>query len=117
MPPKSLLILIEGKGDKPFFDEVIKPLLERKYHQVYIKRYSELGKTGINTVINESKKKGNDYIFITDMDKIQCISGKKQDIMTDFNSINDKSRIMIVIRKIECWYIAGLSDEKGFSGV
>jgi len=112
MPPKSLLILIEGDHDKVFFNNVIKPLLERKYYSVHLQKYSELGKAGTNTVINTSKRKGDDYIFVTDMEKIQCIPGKKQERMTEFNSIDDKSRIMVVVRKIESWYTAGLSDDK-----
>ena len=112
MPYKSLLILIEGDHDKIFFDKVIKPLLEKKYHQVHPQIYSKLGKMGTNTVIDKFKNDGNDYIFVTDMEKIQCISGKKQERMTEFHSIDDKSKIMVVVRKIECWYTAGLSDDK-----
>jgi len=112
MPQKSLLILIEGKGDKPFFDKVIKPLLVKRYYQLHIRQYSELGKEGTNTAIDTFKKQDNDYIFVTDMDKIQCMPGKKQQILAEFNSIDDNSKIMVVIRKIESWYTAGLNDDK-----
>jgi hypothetical protein len=112
MPPKSLLILIEGDHDRIFFDKVIKPLLEKKYHPVLPRKYAELGKTSINTLINTFKENGNDYIFVTDIDKAKCISGKKQERVQEYSSIDDKQRIIVVKKEIESWYIAGLTDDK-----
>ncbi len=112
MPPKSLLILVEGDTDKILFDKIVKPLLKRKYHQISIQSYSNLGKVETNSTIKKSISKGDDYIFVTDMEKMQCIPGKKQEKMTEFNSIDDKSKIMIAIRKIESWYTAGISDDR-----
>jgi hypothetical protein len=74
MPPKSLLILVEGKTDRILLDKVIKPLLERKYYPVSIRKYSELGKEGTNNIIKAFIKSGDDYIFVTDFDKAKCIS-------------------------------------------
>ena len=112
MPPKSLLILIEGDTDKILFDKVIKPLLKRKYHPVSIRKYSELGKEGTNSIIKTFIKNGDDYIFITDIDKAKCISGKKQEMMREFSNIHDGHKIIVVKKEIESWYIAGLENNE-----
>ena len=109
---KRLHILIEGDGDKVFFNGVMRPLLKRGYNQIILRKYSELINEGINKYIDAISKTGDDYILVTDIDKSPCISGKKQERMTEFNSIDDKSRIIVVVRKIESWYTAGLSDDK-----
>jgi len=111
MYQKRLHILIEGDGDKVFFNEM-RPLLKRGYKQIILRKYSELIKEGINKYIDAISKAGDDYILVTDIDKSPCISGKKQERMTEFNSIDDKSKIMVVVRKIESWYTAGLSDDR-----
>ena len=107
-----LHILIEGDGDKVFFDELMKPLLKKGYSQIILRKYSELINEGINRYIDAIGKAGNDYIFVTDIDKSPCISGKKQERMAEFNSIKDKNRIIVVVKKIESWYTAGFSDDK-----
>ena len=109
---KKLYIIIEYDQDKEFFDTIIKPLIQKRYKIVKSWKYSRKDKDSVNKRIASIKEDGDDYIFVTDMEKIQCIPGKKQERMTEFNSIDEKSRIMIVIRKIESWYTAGLSDVK-----
>ena len=101
MYQKRLHILIEGDGDKVFFDELMKPLLKKGYSQIILRKYSELINEGINRYIDAIGKAGDDYIFVTDIDKSPCVSGKKQERMAEFNNIKDKNRIIVVIKKIE----------------
>jgi len=110
---KTLYIIIEYDADEVFFKKIIDPLIQKRYREkVRYWKYSRRNKDSVNKKIISIKEDSDDYIFVTDMEKIQCIPGKKQERMTEFNSIDDKSRIMVVVRKIESWYIAGLSDDK-----
>ena len=58
----------------------------------------------------KSMKASYDYIFTTDINNTPCITAKKQEIQDKLSNI-DISRIIVVIKEIESWYLAG-SGEK-----
>jgi hypothetical protein len=112
MQRKRLCILIEGDGDKELFVRILKPILDRKY-AVVLWKYAEKKNEEINEYLNNEKYKQNaDYIFVTDKDKSPCVSEKKREKQKELNSLDDPSRIMIVIKEIDSWYLAGVKDEK-----
>ena len=50
-----------------------------------------------------------DYIFVADNNGSPCITDRKQRIENDFKNI-DKNKILVVVREIEGWYLAGIDD-------
>jgi len=50
----------------------------------------------------------NDYIFVADIDQERSVRDKKQILYYRFSDISGRS-IVVVIREIESWYLAGLS--------
>ena len=52
-----------------------------------------------------------DYICVGDIDDVPCVTSKKERITDDFDEKITKDKIIIVIKEIESWYLAGL-DEK-----
>ena len=50
-----------------------------------------------------------DYIYVTDINEAPCITFKKEDIMQKIGIGKDK--IVVVVREIEGWYLAGLHAE------
>ena len=106
-----LCIFIEGDDDKHFFDKIIKPMLRAEYHPVSLWKYAKKKKSEVNKHLDIAKKQDADYIFVSDNDKLLCIAGRKEEIQEEFESIDDKGRIMLVIRKIESWYLAGLDND------
>jgi hypothetical protein len=54
---------------------------------------------------------GADYIYVTDIDNSPCVTAKKQEIQNNLGNI-DNDKIIVVIKEIESWYLAGLSDTK-----
>jgi hypothetical protein len=118
---KKLLIWVEGPSDQRFFDKVIKPEFERKYGKVRIIQYSEMRKELVIELIDEFKANDDHYICVGDIDKAPCTSAKKQEMREGkFEDVPD-DRIVIVVKEIEGWYLAGLNDDSckrlGFSSL
>ena len=63
-----------------------------------------------------------DLVIVADMDESPCVTDKKERILSSFRSLSagtgrstelsSSTRILIVCREIESWYLAGLNDEE-----
>ena len=49
------------------------------------------------------------YIYVTDIDNSPCVTAKKQGTQNNLRNI-DGDKTIVVIKEIESWYLAGLSD-------
>ena len=58
----------------------------------------------------------DEYIYVRDINDSPCVSYKKQKIQDELRNI-DKNRIIVVIREIESWYLAGLDVSSKKFGV
>jgi hypothetical protein len=109
MTYNQIIVFIEGNDDERFFNRIIKPILERKYTIAIPFRYSCKKKVKVN---NYLKTIGCieyvDYIFLTDINSAPCVSAKKESKLSKYVNI-DKNKIIVVIKEIESWYIAGLN--------
>lgn len=110
---KRLFIWIEGRDDKEFFDKVMKSEFERKYGRgrVHIRQYSEMRNEEVAGVLEGIKAKNDDYICVADINNAPCVSERKREKQEEEFKDVDEDRIMIVRRKIESWYLAGLDDD------
>ena len=55
------------------------------------------------------KEKGiADYIFLTDINSRPCVTSKKEERLKVHNQL-DMDKIIVVIKEIESWYLAGLN--------
>ena len=103
---KRLFIWVEGDDDIRFFDRIIKPVFEKKYNFVEVRACAQLKKKKIANFIKSIKAMKADYIYVADINNSPCITAKKQKIKNI-----EQNRIIIVIKEIESWYLAGLSSE------
>ena len=106
---KRLFILIEGPDDGRFFQLIIKPLFEIKYSNVVIWEHASKSPQKTKNLINSINAMPSDYIFVTDMNSAPCITRRKEAKLSKLNNLN-KDRIIVVIKEIESWYLAGLDD-------
>ncbi len=109
MDYKKLYILVEGNDDERFFGKIIIPRLEKKYDFIKIWRYANKKKGKIEKFIKSIKAMGADYIYVTDINHSPCVTNKKQIIQNKLKNI-DENKIIVVIKEIESWYLAGLDD-------
>jgi hypothetical protein len=107
---KRLFILVEGGDDVRFFGRIIKPLFVSRYDSVDIIPYACTKREKVNKFLKSVQQMQNDYIFVADIDQEHSVRDKKQVLYYRFNHI-DGGSIIIVIKEIESWYLAGLTGE------
>lgn len=105
---KRLFIMVEGEDDIRFFGRIIKPLLAPRYHSIEIIPYACIKREKVNKFIKSVALMNNEYIFVTDIDQERSVRDKKQIIYYRFSEVEGR-HIVVVIREIESWYLAGIS--------
>lgn len=106
-------IFVEGSDDQRFFKSIVQSKLEEKYSAtIKIIPYARTKKIEIIKLIESINNGEDDYYFICDIDDDLCIRERKQRNIRIFGEILAEEKIIVVIKEIESWYVAGLSDEK-----
>jgi len=111
MEYKRLYILIEGDDDERFFNKILIPILENNYDSINIWKYAQIKKEKIKNFIKSIKSMMADYICVSDINDSPCVAFKKEKIKNRFNNLVENDRIVVVIKEIESWYLAGLSNQ------
>ncbi len=112
MGGKNLYVFIEGPDDERFFKDIIIPYFESEYCFIKIIKYARKKENQVRDFIRAIDKKRDDYLFVSDMNNSPCISKRKKKILSKFSNLA-QDKIIIVIREIESWYLAGLDAQKG----
>jgi len=106
---KRLFIWVEGDDDERFFKKIIKPRLQKKYNSVEVICYADMKKKKVSSFFNSIRAMNADYIYVADINGAPCIMLKKQKIRDKLGNI-DEDRIVVVVKEIECWFLAGLGN-------
>jgi len=109
MKYKRLFLLVEGNNDERFFQRIIKPKFEEKYNTVTLWKYTQVKNMKVDKFLESIRAMGADYIYVADINRAPCITAKKQEIKNRVRDINE-GRIIVVIKEIESWYLAGLDE-------
>ncbi|PKP54518.1 MAG: hypothetical protein CVT90_00850 [Candidatus Altiarchaeales archaeon HGW-Altiarchaeales-3] len=109
MSYNRLFILVEGDDDERFFNRVLKPFFVEKYDSVTLWKYARKRSEKIKNFIKSINAMGADYVYLRDINDAPCITAKKKRICDKFKEICE-DKIIIVVKEIESWYLAGLSD-------
>ncbi|RKZ28820.1 hypothetical protein DRQ26_00310 [bacterium] len=110
MDYRTLYIFIEGDDDQRFFQEIFSPELKGKYNNLKYIKYAQKSADYIKRYIRSILSMNGDYIFLTDINDSPCITEKKQKIQSGVKNI-DSDKILVVVKEIESWYLAGLAEE------
>jgi hypothetical protein len=108
---RRLFILVEGADDVRFFDRIIKPLLEPRYKSVELIAFASLRRGMVSRFLLSLERLGHDYILATDIDAEPSVRAKKRVIIKRFPDLNPR-KVIIVIKEIEGWYLAGIDDDQ-----
>mgnify|MGYP001029784123 CR=1 FL=1 len=109
MAYEALYILVEGDDDKRFFERIIKPMFEGKYDSVAVWKHAQEKNKRVGSYLRSIKGMNANYIYVSDVNLKPCVTAKKRGVQSEFKNI-DKDRIIVVIKEIESWYLAGLDD-------
>lgn len=105
-----LFIMVEGNDDERFFNKVICPLLEEDYKNIKIWQHAQKSRETVEKMFLSMEDLEADYIYVEDLDHEKNIAAKKTIILNKVDYIN-KERIVIVVKEIESWYLAGINQE------
>lgn len=108
---ERLFIWVEGRDDERFVETVLKPSFQNKYDWVEVRPYAGMKDMKIDAFLKNIKAMGADYIFLADIDDASCPTEKKRRLQKKFRNV-DAKKIITVIKEIESWYLAGLSNPR-----
>lgn len=111
MSCKILYVFVEGNDDEKFFQKIFLSKLRKKNDDVKIIQYAQKPRKFeyIGKFVKSIQSMGADYIYTTDIDNSQCVTAKKQEAQNNLRNV-ECDKIIVVIKEIESWYLAGLSD-------
>ena len=115
MASKRLWILIEGNDEKRFFER-IKRFFEEKYDFVQTWKYAQEPTKRVENFLNSIERMSSDYFFLKDINDSPCVTDIKEKIGKKYRRRIKPERIIIVIKEIESWYLAGL-DKKSLKEI
>lgn len=107
----KLFLFLEGDDDERFFRKIFLNELEKTYCSIEIIKYAQMSKVNIRKLVKSIERKDSwDYIFINDIDMFNCFPEKKNSIMESYR-LSSNQKIVVVIKEIESWYLAGIDND------
>jgi hypothetical protein len=104
-----LWILVEGNDDEKLVEK-IKHVFEKKYEFVQIWKYAQEPHKKTRGFLNSINSMRSDCFFLRDINQSLCITARKEGVRNTYGEIVDPNKIIVVIKEIESWYLAGLDD-------
>lgn len=104
-------ILIEGDEDERFFKKIIEPILKKKYFNIVYYQYSHETNLNFQNMIKTCIKNHFDHYLFGDINTCSIICERKEQLYIKSDHNIDFTKTIIIIKEIESWYLAGLSDK------
>lgn len=111
MSYRLLYVLVEGRDDERFFQRLIEPRLAEKYDRVQLWKYAQQKRERVTGFIKSiGSMDYAEYLYVSDLDQAPCVTMRKQHILGALTAL-DQTRVIVVRREIEGWYLACLDEE------
>jgi len=108
---RRMHILVEGRDDREFFNAVITPILQKEYDHVQIWEYAGATIERRIGYIKSIQAMKADYLFVADINTSPCVTQRKAHLAESHKGMIDSGHMIVVLKEIESWYIAGLDDQ------
>jgi len=103
-----LYLFCEGPDDIRFFEGVLREHLQEGYNDIRMIAYAGMKHFRVDGFIRGIGAMGDDYLMVADIDHKRSVKAKKGALMSWYSEL-DEEKIIIVIKEIEGWYLAGLN--------
>jgi hypothetical protein len=111
MDYRQLWIFVEGSDDVRFIKSIVLPQLDDAFDNIRVVEYAKMKKDKLDAFLHSvNSTTHSDYIFVKDINSSPCITHKKNMICDMFGQQVANNKVMIVVKEIESWYLAGLDD-------
>jgi len=107
---RRVWVLLEGSKDSRFFHGVLRPVLETKYDLAQAWEYAQEPPKKTTDFIKSIKQMKSDYFLLGDINDSPCVSSKRESIKKKYQQAIDPLSVVIVVKEIESWYLAGVDD-------
>ena len=109
---QSDFFFIEGSDDKRFVDTVIGPLVRQKYSFVKPYEYSRKPTKAVKSLLRSLHAMNQtEYFYLRDINDTPCITARIAKIRGKYGDSIKPGCLIIVVREIESWYLAGLDSQ------
>ncbi len=105
-----IYILVEDDWDRDYYEKILEPKLYEKYNQVIPYKYIRKPKPEVIKYVKVMLKIGADYYVLTDLNHSPSIECAKEKVSKRMGNLIDYDNIIVVIKEIECWIMAGMKD-------
>jgi hypothetical protein len=109
MPYTRLYLLVEGDDDARFVERIVIPRLSSRYDLVQTWKFAQKKVGKVDAFLRSIKAIGAEYLLLGDINAYPCFPKKKEALLKAFIEL-ESTKTVIVVREIEGWYLAGLSD-------
>jgi len=110
MSQQTLFVFVEGVDDEIFFEKILSSHHHARFCSVHMWPYANRSQKSITSLLRSLQQIHADYVFIADMDDNPCVSSKKAKLIAKFPNLVP-SKIFIVNKEIESWYLAGIDAQ------
>ena len=111
MANKRLRVLLEGNDDERFFEDIIKPILSPQYDLIQVWQYAQQPLRRTKNFLRAIKAMNSEYFFLRDINDFPCVTARLESIKCKYGARIDINNVIIVVKEIESWYLAGLDDK------
>lgn len=110
---KTVVYLVEGNRDIDFVNEVVKKRIINTgtYDRIIPYKYKNIPKSDNEKFIKSLRAIGSDILCMADINSSSSIEERKEKLKKDDVGDVPDNCIVIVIKEIESWYLAGLDGE------
>lgn len=107
---KTLFILVEGKDDITFVENILSRLFINHSILLLPIQYQKIRNHEVKKHIKSIKSKNHDYVLLTDLDShtYPCITSRKESRLNELDNSIDKDKIIVVKEELESWCLAGV---------
>lgn len=109
MTESRLFLFVEGNDDQRFFSRIVVPLFRERYSSVEVISYASMKTATVCRFVRSIRDMGYDFLLFADIDEVRNVRGKKALLRERYCTLTD-DRIVVIIKEIESWYLAGLDD-------
>jgi hypothetical protein len=109
MKERRIFILVEGNDDERFFSRIIRPLFADMYASIEIVMFACMKNEKVYRFVRSIIEMGHDFILCADIDQEESVRAKKK-VLNERYGLFENDRMVIIIREIESWYLAGLDE-------
>ena len=109
MKESRLFLFVEGNDDRRFFSRIVVPLFRENYTSIEIISYASMKTERVCRFVRSIREMGHDFLLFADIDEVRNVHAKKAILRERFCTLTDY-KIVVIIKEIESWYLAGLDD-------